>query len=140
MAFDKNPCRRHNCDACCHDTQMSLTLDDVKRLERGGHRDFYRVHEDHTLRLRNIDGRCIFLIDGRCEAYRDRPDGCVLYPLIWYTEDEEPGLHEFCPHRFEFRFNVGDHQWLARSIRSEEAEIEARAGLKCTGANGNEPD
>ena len=106
---------------------MSLTLDDVERLKRGGHRNFYQLHDDHTLRLKNINGRCIFLVDGRCVAYRDRPDGCVLYPLIWYTEDEEAGLHEFCPHRHEFRFNVGDHEWLARSIQSEDAEVEARA-------------
>ena len=126
MQFEKNPCRRHSCDMCCYDTRMSLTENDVKRLERAGHRNFHQLEDDHTLRLRNIDGRCIFLIDGLCEAYRDRPDGCVLYPLIWFTKDAETGLHDFCPHRHEFRFNVGDSEWLARSIASEDTEVEAR--------------
>lgn len=105
---------------------MSLTRADLRRLERAGHRDFCRCHPDGTLRLVTVDGRCIFLVDGRCAAYPDRPDGCVLYPLIWYTEDRATGLHEFCPHRFEFRFGQGDHEWLGRSIATEEAEVAGR--------------
>lgn len=138
MRFEKNPCRRHNCDACCYDTRMSLTEDDVRRLERGGHRDFYDLHPDSTLRLKNLDGRCIFLIDGNCTAYRDRPDGCVLYPLIWYTVDDEAGLHDFCPHRHDFRFNDGDKQWLARSIATEDAEVKVRANESETSSIGDD--
>ena len=105
---------------------MSLTNADVRRLERAGHRDFCELREDRSLRLRNVDGQCVFLADGRCVAYPDRPDGCVLYPLIWYSEDGEAGLHDFCPHRGEFRFNQGDRDWLGRSIAVEEGEIERR--------------
>jgi Fe-S-cluster containining protein len=105
---------------------MSLTQADVRRLQRAGNRDFAFLHADGTLRLRNVEGRCVFLIAGRCAAYPDRPDGCALYPLIWFTEDREAGLHEFCPHRHEFRFNQGDREWLARSIAIEDAEVAAR--------------
>jgi len=110
---------------------MSLTEADVRRLERAGHRDFCDLGVDGALRLRNVDGRCVFLAGGRCAAYAERPDGCVLYPLIWFTGDGEPGeagLHEFCPHRYEFRFSRGDRDWLARSIAVEEVEVAARRG------------
>ncbi len=127
MAHDAaSPCLRHDCDACCRDTRMSLTEADVRRLERAGHRDFYEAWADGTLRLGNRDGRCVFLVDGRCAAYPDRPDGCVLYPLIWFTRDNEAGLHDFCPHRHEFHFSKGDAEWLGRSIAAEDAEVEAR--------------
>jgi Fe-S-cluster containining protein len=105
---------------------MSLTEADVRRLRRAGHSGFSRLHSDGTIRLRNIDGRCVFLEAGRCRAYPDRPDGCVLYPLIWFTDDDEAGLHDFCPHRHEFRFSRGDHDWLRRSIETEDAEVAAR--------------
>ena len=105
---------------------MSLTEADVRRLERAGHRAFHDLLDDGTLRLRNVDGRCVFLVESRCVAYPDRPDGCALYPLIWFTEDGEAGLHDFCPHRHEFRFNQGDREWLNRSIATEDAEVAAR--------------
>ncbi len=123
---------------------MSLTLADVRRLERAGHRDFYELGDDGALRLRNADGRCLFLAGSRCEAYSDRPDGCVLYPLIWFTADGEPGeagLHEFCPHRHEFRFSQGDREWLARSIVAEDLEVAARRGgsSRPAGDTGSDP-
>lgn len=121
-----NPCDKHNCDLCCWDTHMSLTGADVSRLERAGHTNFCRLHDDGTLRLRNVDGHCIFLDNGRCAAYSERPDGCVLYPLIWFIEDRCTGLHDFCPHRFAFRHSQGDREWLERSIATEEKEVAAR--------------
>jgi len=109
---------------------MSLTEAVVRRLERAGHRGFYEAWADGTLRLCNSDGCCVFLIDGRCVAYPDRPDGCVLYPLIWFTRDREAGLHDFCPYRHEFRFSSGDEAWLERSIAAEDAEVAARLRRK----------
>lgn len=123
---------------------MSLTLADVRRLERAGHRDFCELCDDGTLRLRNLAGRCVFLTGSRCDAYPNRPDGCVLYPLIWFTAGGEPGeagLHEFCPHRYDFRFSQGDREWLARSIAAEDLEVAARRGgsAGCVTSTGVEP-
>jgi Fe-S-cluster containining protein len=126
MPDTRNPCTQHACDICCRDTRMSLTEADVRRLEHAGHRGFFRCHDDGTLRLVNVDGCCIFLDAGRCSAYPERPDGCVLYPLIWYEEDGTTGLHDVCPYRFAFRFSQGDREWLARSIAVEETEVAAR--------------
>ena len=105
---------------------MSLTLEDVERLESAGERDFYREADDGSLRLTTVDDRCVFLVDGRCRVYPDRPDGCVLYPLVWNVVSNETDLHEFCPYARQFRFSSGDREWLARSIETEEHEIAAR--------------
>ncbi len=105
---------------------MSLTLDDLRRLEAAGEQGFFREQADGALRLVNVAGRCVFLEGGRCRVYRHRPEGCVLYPLVWCDETSEPELHEFCPHADEFRFSSGDAAWLARSIATEEREIATR--------------
>jgi Fe-S-cluster containining protein len=113
---------------------MSLTLADVRRLERAGHRDFYELGDDGALRLRNADGRCLFLTGSRCEAYPDRPDGCVLYPMIWLTADGEPGeagLHEFCPHHTS-SVSASDRGG-SRNIVAESRRAARRAGLPARG-------
>lgn len=106
---------------------MSLTEADVDRLEHAGFREFAVIEDDGTLRLRTRKGRCVFLAaDGSCTAYPHRPEGCVLYPLVWYPDESVTGLDEFCPYRHEFRFSSGDREWLRRSIAREEREIAAR--------------
>ena len=77
---------------------MSLTNEDVERLEAAGERDFYHPADDGSLRLATIGDRCVFLLEGRCRVYPNRPDGCVLYPLVWNVVSREPDLHEFCPY------------------------------------------
>lgn len=121
-----SPCLRHGCHACCIDTNMSLTSADVVRLERAGARDFYRTDDDGHLRLRTRNNCCVFLTSGVCSVYADRPEGCVLYPLIYFVDCDEVGLHDFCPFRHEFTFSEGDQQWLRRSLAREEAEAEER--------------
>ena len=107
---------------------MSLTSADVQRLEGRGLHDVCREDAEGVLRLATTaDGHCIFLSDaGECTVYPDRPEGCVLYPLIYYTHCGEVGLDEFCPHRHEFRFSAGDAAWLERSIATEDAEVRRR--------------
>ncbi len=113
---------------------MSLTIADVQRLHRAGASGFFEEWDDGTLRLKNVDGRCVFLVDGVCSAYASRPDGCVLYPLILYTDVDEVGTHEFCPFRDEFRFSSGDAAWLRNSIGQEEAEVTQRRRLRSASA------
>jgi Fe-S-cluster containining protein len=105
---------------------MSLTEADVDRLEQAGHRNFYSQDESGYLRIKNVDGHCIFLEGARCVVYPDRPEGCVLYPLILFTDTSEVDLHSFCPYRHEFTFASGDREWLRRSIAREEAEVASR--------------
>ena len=126
----QSPCIRHGCHACCLETSMSLSEADIRRLTRIGCNGFFCEDQDGNLRLRNVDGHCVFLQQGRCSVYAQRPEGCVLYPLIYYTDCGETGLHEFCDHRHEFVFSQGDRQWLCRCISREEAEIAARVAAR----------
>ena len=90
------------CARCCYGTEMPLTEDDVRRLERLGYRraEFAVRGPDGVLRLRNVGGRCYFLDPrtGACRVYEHRPLGCRLYPLVCVpglgvTVDPECPLH-----------------------------------------------
>jgi len=133
---------------------MSLTLADVSRLEHAGWRELFTQDDDGYLRLRTVEGRCLFLDGDDCRAYPDRPEGCVLYPLIFFEDPdqlsgdpdqpsqdadqlapegvpasllaERTGLDDFCPYRHEFSFSEGDRAWLCRSIAREEREVAQR--------------
>lgn len=105
---------------------MTLTERDVRRLEVAGFRGFARETPLGELRLRNREGRCVFLEDGRCRAYEARPEGCRLYPLVLDLDDDRTVLHSFCPHREEFRFTVDDERRLRRSVEEDEQESERR--------------
>lgn len=108
----RSPCASHACSACCHDTEMPLTTEDVQRLERLGHRreDFLVYGEDGVATLKTVDpmegatqpGRpCFFLREGQCSVYGDRPAGCRIYPLVM-NERGRVVRDEDCPHRAEF--------------------------------------
>jgi Fe-S-cluster containining protein len=101
---------------------MTLTARDAKRLEAAGHRDFCRVTDQGELRLVNRHGRCVFLRDGRCSVYADRPDGCRSYPLILDLDEDRVVRHDFCPHGAEFHFTDDDERRLRRSIAEEDRE------------------
>ncbi len=109
---------------------MSLTEADLQRIEQAGRGSEAYCFQDPQgyQRLHNVDGRCFFLDpeSSSCTIYPYRPEGCVLYPLIYYTDCRETGLDEFCLHRFEFSFSRGDREWLCRSIAREETEVAAR--------------
>ena len=51
-----------------------------------------------TPRLRNIDRWCSFYnhAEKRCQAYKDRPLGCYLYPVV-YSVGEGVVIDELCP-------------------------------------------
>lgn len=64
---------------------MELSTKDLQRLERAGHAksEFAERGDDGIWRLRNVEGRCVFLEPkGReCRVYALRPLGCYLYPV-----------------------------------------------------------
>ena len=92
------------CGKCCHNTEMPLTEEDIKRIESLGYdrRDF-TVKIDGIYRLRNVNGRCFFLDeDNRCKIYEYRPLGCRIYPIVL---DLERGavVDDLCPKKNEIR-------------------------------------
>lgn len=76
---------------------MELLESDIERIERLGYdrREFIR-HVDGIPRLRNVDGRCVFLgRDGLCTIYPYRPLGCRIYPVV--TDGRRVFIDGICP-------------------------------------------
>lgn len=113
-----DPCRAHGCNACCVETRMPLSRVDVARISAAGHRtrDFAQGHGNRRT-LRNVEGRCVFLVDGRCIVYPVRPEGCRLYPLVLDEARGRPTLDAYCPHRDEFTVGEGDREALRLLVR-----------------------
>ena len=89
-----------NCGKCCEGTEMLLSKEDVKRLERLGfsREDFTASDVDGLTRLRNAGGWCYFYDpeEKKCKVYEYRPLGCFIYPVV-YSNDEGVITDDFCP-------------------------------------------
>ena len=125
-----NPCFANDCHRCCLNTRMTLTEADAARLEAAGCQDFFFVNDDDDLQLVNVDGRCIFLVDGRCSVHEERPEGCRLYPLILDLSVDRVVLDASCPWANEFSFTQDDRVQLRRSVADEEGEGRLRAARR----------
>src|SRR4030042_369483 len=88
------------CGACCQETEMLLSAEDIERLERKGYSKefFVQFDEKGYATLRNLQGHCVFYYaqKRRCKVYMHRPMGCRLYPIIF---DEAEGIvaDNLCP-------------------------------------------
>jgi len=109
---------------------MTLTEGDVARLETAGHREFFFVNDDHDLQLLNVDGHCVFLVNGLCSVHQDRPEGCRLYPLILDLSVDRVVLDAVCPWAKEFTFAQDDEARLRRSVADEDREARLRRSRK----------
>lgn len=89
-----------HCGVCCEKTEMMLSNADVERLEKVGYnkQKFMRYDRHGFARMKNCRGVCIFYDTEkrRCKAYRRRPSGCQIYPVI-YSEKEGIIVDELCP-------------------------------------------
>ena len=92
--------RCSRCGACCQETEMLLSAEDIERLERKGYsKDFFaQFDEKGYATLRNLQGHCIFydVEKKRCKVRAVRPLGCRIYPVVY---DEEKGIvvDSICP-------------------------------------------
>jgi len=92
--------RCSHCGACCKETEMLLSKEDIVRLKKRGFGRGYFVKFDCQgyAQLRNREGYCVFYnrVKQRCSVYYDRPSGCRVYPVIL---DESVGtiLDDICP-------------------------------------------
>ena len=68
------------CGNCCRFKVTPLKRSDVKRLEDAGLRYFYETRGE--LRLKRVNGRCIFLKDDRCTVHESRPQVCRDFPFF----------------------------------------------------------
>lgn len=121
-----SPCRDHACHLCCVNTRMTLTEADIARLEGAGRSGFSFLNDDGVPQLRNRDGHCVFLVDGRCSVYRHRPEGCRLYPLILDLDLDQVVRDDFCPFADEFGFSPKDTVAVRESVAAEAREAARR--------------
>jgi Fe-S-cluster containining protein len=91
-------CIEIGCFECCKETEMQLSEEDVKRIEKLGYsRDEFSIEVDGVRVLKNVNGQCYFLKDGKCSIYDHRPKGCRFYPVIYDVERGKATVHDFCP-------------------------------------------
>lgn len=92
-----------SCTACCYETEMPLTKEDLNRIEGLGYsrKDFTRI-KDGLVVLKNVQGHCFFLKANKCSIYKFRPEGCRLYPLVYDIEREIIKIDPDCPHHSNF--------------------------------------
>ena len=99
-----SPCKSHSCVQCCIETEMPLSNEDIGRLTKDGFNlDYFAVESDGWLQLKNRNGRCIFNDGKMCRIYKNRPEGCKLYPVVYDEDDNYARLDDDCPHRNDFK-------------------------------------
>ncbi len=81
-----------------------LLDEDVKRIVGLGYEEHFFVESDKGFKvLRNSDaGRCVFHDGTTCTIYKNRPKGCMLYPIIFDVDTQSAVKDTFCPYRDEF--------------------------------------
>lgn len=123
-----SPCLRHGCVACCIETEMPLTEDDLKRIEKlGFERSDFTIEAEGETRLKNKAKKCFFLEDNRCKIYESHPEGCRIYPLVYDVDSHRFVYDPVCPHSTEFKGTREDKDRLKRLIRKLEREAIKRA-------------
>jgi Fe-S-cluster containining protein len=98
---------------------MLLSQEDITRLKTAGYpaEKFQRHDRQRYAKLRNLKGYCFFydVEKRRCKAYRLRPEGCRLYPVISSVED---GIivDELCP--------------MGKTVLEKEREVKGKKVVK----------
>jgi len=124
---DGSLCQHHRCVACCLETEMPLTEDDLRRIELlGFERADFTVEADGETRLRNVKKACFFLRERICIVYEGRPEGCRIYPLVYDLDAHKFIYDTVCPHSAEFKATREDKERLKRLIRQLDREAEKR--------------
>jgi Fe-S-cluster containining protein len=88
---------------------MPLSRFDASRISRQGYKfkDFV-VKRKRERRLKNRNGRCVFLEDNGCIIYSFRPEGCRFYPMVYNENIRKVVVHDLCPYGHEFKFSRED--------------------------------
>lgn len=130
----KSCCKDYKCIKCCLETTMPLSYKDIERIkELGFDTNFFVIEIDGWLQLKNKDGRCVFHNGKICSIYRDRPEGCKLYPVIYDKNTEHAIFDRDCPHRDKFRMPTNVVKQLRDLVLELEKEMIERK--KCFKSN-----
>ncbi len=97
---------------------MLLSNNDIEKIKNLGYdRNYFVVNKKGWLILKNKEDRCIFNNGKKCLIYDNRPEGCILYPLIYNIEKKSAVLDEECPHSESFKFNKNKVDQLSKLVK-----------------------
>ena len=95
------------CYECCRETEMTLSEEDITRIEHLGYKiEEFLEEKDGFMTLRNKNEFCIFLKNGACSIYENRPQGCRFYPLIYDFDFEDIVIDNLCVHYEDFDLEI----------------------------------
>jgi Fe-S-cluster containining protein len=87
LAGENTRMRCMRCGMCCHETEMLVTQDDIRRIERLGFEKqrFVRMGSSGYFMLKNNHKHCVFFDAEKkeCKVYDARPEGCRVYPVLF---------------------------------------------------------
>ena len=119
----KSCCKGYNCIRCCLETAMPLSYKDIEQIKRLGFDvTFFVTENDGWLQLKNKNSRCVFHTGKICSIYKDRPDGCKLYPIIYDKDGERAVFDKDCPHRDKFHMSKSTMKQLYVLVSKLERE------------------
>jgi Fe-S-cluster containining protein len=85
---------------------MSLSNQDVQLIEsQGFNTKFFISKRKGWLQLKNKDGKCVFNNGKKCIIYKNRPEGCRLYPVIFDKDKNCAVLDRYCPYKDNFKIS-----------------------------------
>jgi Fe-S-cluster containining protein len=129
----KSCCIDYKCVQCCLETEMLLSNEDMERIRGLGFApEFFITKRDGRLQLKNYNGRCVFQNGIGCSIYKNRPEGCRLYPIIYDEEKNCAVLDEDCPHRDKFEISKTSIQQvsdLASKLECERTQRKQSAAI-----------
>jgi hypothetical protein len=97
---------------------MLLSNNDIQKIENIGYgKNYFSRSKKGWIKLKNKDGRCVFHNGKICLIYENRPEGCVLYPLIFDKLKNSAIVDEECPYQDRFRFNKKSINQLSMLVK-----------------------
>lgn len=81
MAKNKNLFECIQCGTCCRIRTISITGDDIKRIEVRGYTDFWEKRGKEKV-MKRARGRCVFLKNESCSIHEFKPKICGKFPFF----------------------------------------------------------
>jgi len=83
---------------------MPLSNQDINCIKKlGFNTNFFIKSKNRWLQLKNKEGKCVFNNGSMCLIYKNRPEGCRLYPVIYDKDESCAILDKDCPYKENFK-------------------------------------
>ena len=114
-----------DCGKCCLETEMPLSKSDIELIIESSlgalkKEDFAIKVNEGYYQLRNINGSCFFLNtkSNRCKIYRNRPQGCRFYPLIFDYDENKCIYDKECPRNELFQLKGVEFEKTCKNLKT----------------------